>query len=72
MLIHKPGHRVAILILLELCSDIREILVDVAERTAAVVFDGLAVIGAYLPEFSYAEAEFDGTSSFECLCICAL
>ena len=42
---------------------------DVAERTAAVVFDGLAVIGPHFLFVSFAEAEFDGTSSFECLYI---
>ena len=53
MLIHKPGHRVTILIPLELCSNIWEILVDVAERTAAVVFDGQAVIGPHFFDFFF-------------------
>ena len=50
-LVHKVGHKAAIVIPAEYCSNIREVMEEATDRAAAVIFGDLAVMCAYLPHF---------------------
>ena len=53
------GHKAAIVIPAEYCSNIREVMEEATDRAAAVIFGDLAVMCAYLPDFSYNDIDFD-------------